>query len=310
MTGPVVTCAGIAVCDVLARTVSYPLPVGFLQLVDEVSMAEGGCALRTARAVASMGIQTRLVAAAGEDAFGRYLRESVRGENLTVDWVASDLATSSSLILVDSAGGRTILHKVGSNARLTADAVRVRMAGRILHVGGALVLPGLDGLPLAELFREARRIGMTTSLDVVFDGTGEWKLVISALAFTDLFYPSREEAAAITGRDDAADSAAALRGLGVRLAMVTDGRNGCWVDSDDYRGHVPAFQVATVDTTGAGDGFAAGAIVGVVAGLSPFDTARLASAMGALATTTIGTFAGPADTGEPWRMAGLDEPAW
>ncbi len=308
MTEPLVTCAGIAVCDVLARTVRHPLPVGYLALVDEVAMAEGGSALRTARAVASMGIGTRLVAAIGPDPFGEFLRSSVSAPDLTVDWVVARSTTSSSVILVGDAGDRTILHNIGADAFLTADAVRAALVGRVLHIGGALVLPGLDGEPLAALFRDARRAGIINSLDVVYDPTGRWNSVLPALAYTDLFCPSRAEAEAITGRAAPEDSSAALRDLGARVVMVTNGADGCYVNSDGWQGHVPAYSVATVDTTGAGDAFAAGAIVGLLAGLPPEQIALTASAMGALATTTIGTFSGTSRPADIWTMTGLSEP--
>jgi ribokinase len=103
-------------------------------------------------------------------------------------------------------------------------------------------------------------------------------------------------------------AAAALRELGVRFAIVTDGPRGAWVDHDDFRGHIPAFRVDTIDTTGAGDAFTGGVLVGLIHGLEAEAAARLGAAMGALATTTIGTFAGPADRSLPWRMAGLEQP--
>jgi sugar/nucleoside kinase (ribokinase family) len=185
------------------------------------------------------------------------------------------------------------------------------MEGLFLHVGGALVLPGLDdpdGAPLAVLFERARARGIHTSLDVVHDSTARWQRVLPSLPHLDLFIPSRIEAEEITGVSDPADAAAALRQRGVRFAIVTDGPRGAWVDHDDFVGHIPAFRVDTIDTTGAGDAFSGGVLVGLVHGLGAEDAARLGAAVGALATTTIGTFSGPEDRDLPWRMAGLPAP--
>jgi sugar/nucleoside kinase (ribokinase family) len=66
--------------------------------------------------------------------------------------------------------------------------------------------------------------------------------------------------------------------------------------------------VDTIDTTGAGDAFTGGVLVGLSHGLGAEAAARLGAALGALATTTIGTFAGPADAALAWRMAGLQVP--
>jgi sugar/nucleoside kinase (ribokinase family) len=165
-----------------------------------------------------------------------------------------------------------------------------------------------DGAPLAGLVERARAAGIHTSLDVVHDSTARWRRVVPALAFTDLFIPSLAEVIGITGLSDPAAAAAALRRMGVRFAIVTDGPRGAWVDHDDFVGHIPAFKVNTIDTTGAGDSFTGGVLTGLIHGLGAEEAARLGAAMGALATTTIGTFSGPADRSLPWHMAGLEPP--
>ena len=307
-----VTCAGSAVFDILAKTSAETLPIGVLGLVDSFSTAEGGPALRTGRVLAGMGVETRLIIPAGDDVFGHSFRRTVPAPHLHVDWVDSELPTSTSMVLVDRAGERTMLHNIGADASVTAEAIESRLAGSFLHVGGSLVLPGLDdpdGLPMAGLFERARARGIHTSLDVVHDSTDRWQRVLPSLPFLDLFIPSRIEATRITGLDEPAAAAARLRELGVRFAIVTEGRHGAWVDHDDFVGHIPAYPVATVDTTGAGDSFTGGALVGLIHGLGAHDAARLGAAVGALATTTIGTFSGPADRSLPWRMAGLQAPS-
>jgi sugar/nucleoside kinase (ribokinase family) len=258
-----------------------------------------------------MGIETRLIIPTGDDLFGSSFRRTVPAPHLQVEWIDSAFPTSTSMVLVDRAGERTMLHNIGADASITAEVIEGRMKGRFLHVGGGLVLPGLDdpgGAPLAGLFERAKAAGIHTSLDVVHDSTGGWRRVVSALRHTDLFIPSLIEVAAITGIDEPVAAAAALRHLGVRFAIVTDGPRGAWVDHDDFLGHIPAFQVDTIDTTGAGDAFTGGVLVGLVNGLGAEDAARLGAALGAMATTTIGTFSGPADPAEAWRMAGLTPP--
>jgi sugar/nucleoside kinase (ribokinase family) len=306
-----ITCAGSAVFDVLAKSAG-PLPIGVLGLVDKFSTAEGGPALRTGRVLAGMGIETRLIIPVGDDIFGDSFRRSVPAPHLQVEFVASPFPTSTSLVAVDQDGERTMLHNIGADASITAAAIESRLASRFLHVGGALVLPGLDdpgGAPLAGLFQRARDAGLHTSLDVVHDSTARWDRVIPALRFTDLFIPSLAELEGIIGISDPVAGATALRELGVRFAIVTDGPRGAWVDHDDFRGHIPALRVATIDTTGAGDAFTGGVLTGLIHGLGAEGAARLGAALGALATTTIDTFRGPEDPAEAWHLAGLRPPA-
>ena len=303
-----ITCAGSATFDVLARAAG-PLPIGVLGLVDTFSTAEGGPALRTGRVLAGMGIETRLIIPVGDDVFGRWLRESVPARHLDVRFVASDKPTSSSLVAVDQDGERTMLHNIGADGDITAGDIEPQLEGEFLHVGGALIMPALDdpnGAPLAGLFERAKAKGIHTSLDVVHDSTGQWHRVLAALPFTDLFIPSIPEAEGITGLADPVAAAARLRELGVAFAIVTDGPNGAWVNHDDFVGHIAAFKVDTIDTTGAGDSFTGGVLTALVHGYGAREAAVMGAAMGALCTTTIDTFAGPADPGVAWRMAGLE----
>jgi sugar/nucleoside kinase (ribokinase family) len=305
-----ITCAGSAVFDILSK-LSGELPIGVLGLVDSFSTAEGGPALRTGRVLAGMGVDTKLIIPVGDDLFGRSFRETVPAPHLDVDWVESGLPTPTSMIFVDKDGERTMLHNIGADASVTAEAIEARMEGPFLHVGGSLKLPGLDdpdGAPLAGLFERARAKGIFTSVDVVHDSTGAWHRTVPALRHTDLFIPSLAEVRGITGVRDAAAGAAAVRQLGVRFAIVTDGSRGAWVDHDDFVGHIPAFEVDTIDTTGAGDAFTGGVLTGIIHGLGAEEAARLGAATGALATTTIGTFSGPEDPATAWRMAGLEPP--
>jgi sugar/nucleoside kinase (ribokinase family) len=310
MTDIQITCAGSAVFDILAKS-SGELPVGVLGLVDTFATAEGGPALRTGRVLGGMGIETKLIIPVGDDVFGRSFRETVPAPHLHVEFVESDLPTSTSLVFVDKAGERTMLHNLGADGSITAEAIESAMVSDFLHVGGSLVLPGLDdpdGAPLAGLFERTKAKGIHTSLDVVHDSTGQWQRTVPALPYTDLFIPSLAEVAGITGIGEPAAAAAALREMGVRFAIVTDGPKGAWVNHDDFVGHIPAFKVDTIDTTGAGDSFTGGVLTGLIHGLCAEDAARLGAALGALATTTIGTFTGPDDPADAWRLAGLEAP--
>jgi sugar/nucleoside kinase (ribokinase family) len=310
MTDIQVTCAGSAVFDVLAKA-RGPLPIGVLGLVEKFSTAEGGPALRTGRVLAGMGIETRLIIPVGDDIFGGSFRATVPAPHLHVEFVDSPLPTSTSLVAVDEHGERTMLHNIGADASITAEAIEARLVSDFLHVGGALVLPGLDdpdGAPLAGLFERAKAKGLHTSLDVVHDSTGQWHRVLPALRHTDLFIPSLAEVVGITGVSDPAAAATTLRELGVGFAIVTDGPRGAWVNHDDFVGHIPAFEVDTIDTTGAGDSFTGGVLIGLLHGLGAEESARLGAAMGALCTTTIDTFTGPDDPADAWRLAGLEPP--
>jgi sugar/nucleoside kinase (ribokinase family) len=305
-----VVCLGILVADVLVRPVDGLPDPGTLALVDSIDLRGGGCALNTSSALARLGLATAAVGKVGADPLGDFLLALLEERGVDVDGVLRDpsVPTSASVALVDSAGERTFLHVPGANAALrTEELGEAAYAGRALHLAGALVLECLDGEPVAAVLAEARRRGITTSLDTVFDASGRWERVLPALPHCDLVTPGLAEAQAITGERDPARASARLRELGAREAVVTLGGGGCHVSADAFERHVRGCQVDAVDGTGAGDAFAAGFLYGKLAGWPLERCARFANAAGALATTAVGAFEGVGDLTRTLRLAGLEE---
>ncbi len=293
-----VVCLGILVADVVARPVDAVPHPGTLALVDSVVLRGGGCALNTSSALARLGLRTRVIGKVGADAFGDFVVSLLRERGVDGRGVIRDpgVPTSASVALVDSAGERTFLHNPGANDALRPDEVGDdAYSGRALHLAGALVLEGLDGEPAATILAEARRRGLHTSLDPVFDASGRWDRVLPALPHCDLVTPGRAEAEGITGESDPGRAARRLRELGAGTAAVTLGAEGCFLAAEDFDGLVPAVPVDAVDGTGAGDAFAAGFLYGRLAGWGTEACARFANAAGALATTAVGAFEGVAD---------------
>ena len=303
---PDVVCIGILVADVIARPVAQLPAAGTLAFVDSIELRGGGCALNTASCLAKLGLRSAALGKVGSDTFGEYVLRLLDERGVDAGGVLSDseLATSASVALVDPAGERTFLHLRGANAALRAEELGERpFAGRALHVAGALVLDTLDGEPTARLLAEARRRGIQTSVDTVFDAGGRWERVLPALPHCDLVTPGLAEAQGITGEQDPARAAARLRELGAGVAAVTLGPEGCYVAGEGFDGHVPGVEVEPVDGTGAGDAFAGGFLYGLLAKWPLERCARFANAAGALATTALGAFEGVGDLDETLRLA-------
>lgn len=287
-----VTCLGSITADVLAAPVPDPLPHGKLAQVDQVSLRAGGCALNGASVLRQLGAAVRVAGRVGDDEFGRFLLRTLdeRGIDRGAVTVAGAAATSASIVLVDDAGERTFLHHVGAKAELAIDQfdLDVLLAARALHIGGALLMPMLDGAPSAALLKEARARGLQTSLDTAWDPNGGWDRMLECLPHLDLFCPNLDEARAISGFEDPAEAAAWLRRLGAVAVVVTLGADGCYADAPGFRGAVPAPHVEVVDGTGAGDAFAASLVLARLEQLPWPEALAFASACGSLATTTVG----------------------
>jgi sugar/nucleoside kinase (ribokinase family) len=157
-----------------------------------------------------------------------------------------------------------------------------------------MVMPGLDGMPLADLLRAASRSGAVTFLDTAWDDSGQWLQILEpTLPYVDYFLPSLAEVRAMTGCADPNEAAAELLKYGMRTVVVKLADQGCMLSMSTGESiHIPAFEVDSIDATGAGDCFNAGLIAGIYMGWSLEDSAHLANAMGALCVTEYGAAGG------------------
>jgi len=312
VSAPDVVCLGILVADAVARPVDELPPRGSLGLVEELSLHGGGCALNTATALTRLGLRASVAGKVGEDAFGTFLLDllDARGVDRAAVVCDDSAATSATVVLVGSDGERTFLHLPGANGALRAEELdrELLFAGRALHLGGLLVMPALDGEPAAGLLAEARARGLLTSVDTVWDATGRFERALPCLAHTDLFAPSLDEARAISGAREPAAAAAWLRRHGAREVVIKLGAEGCYVAGEDFEGALPAHRVRVVDGTGAGDAFVAGLLAGRLAGFALERAARLANAVGALATMTVGASDATPTLPAALALAGLAAP--
>ena len=293
-----IVCLGILVADVVGRPMhSVPEP-GRLVLVDDMGLYTGGCAVNAATALVKFGLPVEVIGKVGADPFGDYLVEVMQERGIGTKGVKRDqeVGTSATMVMVDPDGERRFVHYIGANSQLTKEDIEMQLVAEasILHIGGSLVLPGIDGEPTADLLRYAQNNGVMTFLDTVWDDTGGWmKLLEPSLPFVDYFIPSLPEAQAIVGLQDPQDVARALLEYGPGVVGLKMGPDGCLVMNHDGESiRYPAFDVQVVDATGAGDAFAAGFIAGVWLGWSLEKTVRFASAVGALCVTGVGASGG------------------
>ena len=292
-----IACLGILVADLLGRPVDALPPKGKLSLVQSMSLQIGGCASNTAVDLARLGVKTSILGKVGSDGLGDFVVQTLEREGLDTRGVvrSKGTGTSSTMVLVSADGERSFIHYIGANAEYGADDVDwvVARDARILHVAGALVMPGLDGKPMEQVLKRAKSEFLITSLDTVWDATNSWMSKLRyCLPYTDYFLPSIGEAQEISGQKEPRDVARALRDAGVKTVGLKLGEAGCYVQTADAELTVPAFHVDAVDGTGTGDAWDAGFLCGVQNRWDLERTARFANAVGALCVGGLGATCG------------------
>ena len=300
---PKIACLGILVADVVGKTIDALPARGTLAPVEQMELHVGGCAANTGVGLARLGVPVSVLGKVGTDGFGAFLTGALTVAGVDVRGLAQDAAasTSATMVAVHGDGERTFLHFAGANAQFTAGDVcwPVLEEAGILHVAGPFLMPQFIGQPCADVLKRAKAMGKTTTLDTVWDASGQWMETLApSLPFVDYILPSLEEAIRITGRTEPADIAAVFLDAGVRTVGLKMGAVGCYVRTADGAFTVPSFPVPAVDALGAGDAWAAGFLCGLAQGWDLERTARLANAVGACAVQKLGATTGVRSLGD------------
>ena len=263
---------------------------------DEAAVTPGGCASNVSIGLAALGVHTGLIARTGNDDTAEMLFRYWGRLGIDTRFVArTPKSTAVSVGLVDSQYQPRFIYSPGANQGLSADAIPpesiAATGARFFHISGFFVLPNLaDGL--AGKLAALRDRGLTTSLDVVFnnhmDDPHLRAALWAALPQVDYFLCNDYEAFRLVDERDPARAAQKFRARGARGVIIKLGASGCWLEVDLISKQIPAPKVDVVDTTGAGDAFAAGLIAALSRGLDSVEACSSGNQAGSRVCTRLG----------------------
>ena len=290
-------CAGIVVADTVCHPIARMPAQGVLIKTDRIEFSIGGCPANVAVDMARIGLKSGISGRVGTDVFGREVRNllDASGVNTSQLETSGTTPTSTTFVLNVAGEDRRFIHCVGANAEydgmhVTEEAIR---AAKMLFVGGFCLMDSLTPERTVRLFRIARENGVPTALNVVLsDSTDTMAWLNPVLPWTDYFFCNNDEAERITGQTNTVKQAEALRDLGAKTAIVTQGERGSVLIGPSDRLHAGVFRVNTVDATGTGDAFSAGFLYGVLRGRTGADCLKLGAAMGASCVQSMGATTG------------------
>lgn len=243
----------------------------------------GGSAANTLAGLAALGASCAFIGQVADDQFGRVFAHDIRAGGIAFDTAAraGDPPTAQCLIFVTPDGQRTMNTFLGASQFLPAAALdeTVIAASRVLYLEGYLWDPEEPRAAMRKAITAARAAGtqvaFTLSDAFVISRHGDDFRALIADGLIDILFANEHELAALTGQADFHDGMAALRGK-VPTLVVTRGEHGAHACHAGDEAHVSAQPIAkVVDTTGAGDLFAAGFLYGHVRGLPLAESLRL-----------------------------------
>lgn len=246
--------------------------------------ASGGSAGNTIAGVASLGGRAAYVGKVADDQLGEVFAHDVRAQGVAFDTplLVGDQPTGRCLINVTGDGQRTMATFLGAANRLTAEDVdEAAVAGAaITYLEGYLFDPPPARAAFEKAAAAARAAGRLTAItlsDVFVVDRWRDELLAFLDGRVDVVFANENELKALFRTDDFDEGLARLRGL-VTVAAVTRSEQGSVAARGDEVVSVPAYPVERVlDTTGAGDQYAAGFLFGLARGLPLETCARLGS---------------------------------
>jgi sugar/nucleoside kinase (ribokinase family) len=319
--GTGILCAGTILVDAGKVIDAYPA-LDHFATIEQVCMSTGGPGLNMAVDLRMLGaaFPIAMIGAIGDDEHGAFLLAECARLGIGTAGVRTlaGAVTSFTDAMVERAGGRrTMFHHSGANARFDASAADLESSGaRMLHAGAPGIHPIMDSrLPGGDngwsvLLRRAQGAGLHTNMELVSLEPGrQAEVALPCLPYLDSIVINELEAGALTGIDASAPAAdgpvdwgaveAMAVGLierGVSVLAVVHFPAGCVAAAPGGRTwrqgsvRLPPGQVRS--TTGAGDAFAAGVILGLHEGWPIERCLRLAVASAAACVRSPTTSAG------------------
>lgn len=257
-----------------------------------VEIQSGGSCANTIATLGLMGLSARFCGQVSDDEFGRLysgsLDEACGGHALQV---ADSGNTGKCLSLISAKDAeRTLVTDLGSAVELSEVSAFEELITQssVLHVTGYLFLGGPMVGAAQRAMESARANGIPISLDVAdpFVINAVKDRMEAAIDLADIVFLNEEEAHAITGLGP--EDAVVQLAPRAKTVVVKMGSRGSVVAQDGGLSHVEVYKTNAIDTTGAGDSFAAGYLYGWCKGWEPARCGDLGSRVASLAVAQMG----------------------
>lgn len=290
-----VLCAGLALVNFPIHPIDESVFQNDINMVSPISLMPGGDAANQAIIISRLGRRVTLASVVGDDGFGAMLLQMIKeqGGDLDVSHVAVEKGNTTGVaaMLIRPDGQRNFCINRGSLLEFGLKHIRMELLAqtKLVSIGGLMSLPGFDGKGTEELFRRAKQAGAVTVADTKKD---LWGIgldgIRGTLACTDYFFPSLEEAQAVSGADSIEKMAETFLECGAAHVGIKLGADGCYFKDNRQEFYLPAYPCDVVDTTGSGDNFMAGFITGLLNGWDEKTSCKFAAAAGAVNAAAIG----------------------
>lgn len=248
----------------------------------------GGSVCNTMRAMSYLGAKSGFIGKIGDDSVGAFYKEAIEKAGVTPHLIRTEGVSGSCTVLISPDGERTMGTFLGPGPTITPEEISEELLNQYhcIYIEGYLIV----NEPLVRSTMEkAKRLGLKVALDLSnFNIVNAFKGMLEEIIpkYVDILFSNESEAEAYTGQQ-AEEAVRTLSGL-VDVSLVTLGKKGALIGSRGQVYSVPAEGGKPVDTTGAGDNFAAGFLYGQSVGASLVQSARIGSLLSGYVIDVVG----------------------
>jgi len=278
------------------------LKKGSMELVDKDQVAQiltkskllkqtltsGGSVANTIHGTSRLGIESGYIGKIGKDKFGTFFAEDLKKSKIYPHLIHSQTETGKAIAFISQDAERTFATYLGAAVEMTPNDLDPQIFSTydILHIEGYLLFNHdliLKALELAKKFNLLVSLDMA-SFNVVEENRDFLREIIKK--HVNIIFANEEEAKAYTNTEP--EDAIHIFAEETNIAIVKMGKKGSIIKRDKDMYKIPAINANTIDTTGAGDLYAAGFLTGILKNKSLQVCGNIGSFVAGKITETIG----------------------
>ncbi|MFZ0390124.1 MAG: carbohydrate kinase family protein, partial [Calditrichia bacterium] len=290
MEKPDIVVVGELNVDLILTGLSSLPGLGQCRLSRDMHFTLGSASAIFASNIARLGMKVGFVGKVGADDLGNFILKSLNTRNIDTSRIIQDNRSKTGIcVSMSYPEDYAMASFAGVRESFTPADVDMDyvLKAKHLHMSSYYLQPGMQA-GCAEMFRKAKKAGLSTSFDPDSDPSGKWDdSIFEVLEHVDIFLPNEKEALHIS-RSDKISAALNFLAKKTGTVVIKTGKSGAWAKNRDTTVHAGAFKVDTIDTTGAGDSFNSGFIYRFLRGSALDECMLWGNACAALSTTRLG----------------------
>ncbi|MED1420542.1 sugar kinase [Bacillus smithii] len=282
-----------------------PETKGLMRYSTQFSSKIAGAETNTLIGLSRLGHSTGWISRVGKDEFGELILASVRGEGVDVSQVKKDENAPTGVFFKEIVNEKVVriyyYRKDSATSHMIPDDVNEEYISKAKYLYITGITPALSDSCTQSIFH-AIKIAKRNNVKIAFDPNIRKKLwtenkarktLLKISEQADVLLPGINEGKLLFGIDDYEEIAKRFFDLGASLVIVKLSEKGAYYLTENESGLVKGIKVdRVVDPVGAGDGFAAGVLSGLLDGINIKDAVKRGNAVGAMVTTVNGDIEG------------------